>query len=404
MRILVYPHTMELGGSQLNAIELAAATRDLGHEVLIYSADGELVPRVDALGLERVPMRPSRLRPGPATAADLAGVVRNRSIDVIHGWEWPPILEGFAAATRSRSALVGTVMSMDVAPFLPASMSLTVGTAQIVEKAQRRRPGAVHLLEPPVDTDTNAPGNHPSVPLSVTGLDPEAFLVVIVCRLVRSLKLEGILTSIEAIDQLATRHRIQLLVVGDGTAGGEVRTAAHSVNGRHDAPIILTPGEFSDPRWAYGHADLAIGMGGSALRAMAFGTPLIVQGEGGFFELLDRASQATFLHQGWYGVGHVPQDVAASRLAQTIESLVVDAERRRDLGALAREIVVERYSLPAAARVQEKIYRSALKQPYTWRHRGADAARSGAGLLAYKAKRRVDRVRGRWSEPIVPPY
>src|SRR5205807_398251 len=37
MRIIVYPHAMEIGGSQLNAIQLAGAVRDRGHEVVVVA-------------------------------------------------------------------------------------------------------------------------------------------------------------------------------------------------------------------------------------------------------------------------------------------------------------------------------------------------------------------------------
>ena len=51
LNVLVYPHAMEVGGSQLNAIELAAAVRDLGNEVTVLSDDGPLVQRVRELDL-----------------------------------------------------------------------------------------------------------------------------------------------------------------------------------------------------------------------------------------------------------------------------------------------------------------------------------------------------------------
>jgi hypothetical protein len=32
VRVLVYPHTMEIGGCQLNAVETAGALRERGHD------------------------------------------------------------------------------------------------------------------------------------------------------------------------------------------------------------------------------------------------------------------------------------------------------------------------------------------------------------------------------------
>ena len=43
MRILVYPAKMEIGGSQLNAIELARGVAELGHDVLLFGPTGPLV-------------------------------------------------------------------------------------------------------------------------------------------------------------------------------------------------------------------------------------------------------------------------------------------------------------------------------------------------------------------------
>ncbi|UXN31297.1 hypothetical protein [Glutamicibacter sp. M10] len=40
MRILIYPHDLSMGGSQLNAIELAGALRERGHEVIVYGWKG----------------------------------------------------------------------------------------------------------------------------------------------------------------------------------------------------------------------------------------------------------------------------------------------------------------------------------------------------------------------------
>src|SRR3954453_2100765 len=119
MRIAVYPHAMEIGGSQLNAVELAGAVRDRGHEVLVVSDDGPLVGLVHRLGLTHLPLGGRRRRPSPSVARLLRGLIRDRGIDVVHGYEWPPGLEVAAAAfPGTRAAAVCTVLSMAVAPFL----------------------------------------------------------------------------------------------------------------------------------------------------------------------------------------------------------------------------------------------------------------------------------------------
>ena len=38
---------------------------------------------------------PPRIRPSPAVMHALGAVVRATGADVVHGYEWPPCLEGF---------------------------------------------------------------------------------------------------------------------------------------------------------------------------------------------------------------------------------------------------------------------------------------------------------------------
>jgi glycosyltransferase involved in cell wall biosynthesis len=394
MKVLVCPHTMEIGGSQSNAIELAAAVRDLGHEVAVYSAPGPLVERLGDLGLEHVVRREGRSTPSPSVARHLVDLATERGFDVIHGYEWPPVLEAYAAswATGGRVAAVGTVMSMSVAPFLPQSVPLVVGTAQIRADVQPLRRGPVTLIEPPVDVHLNAPDLELPVPAGVE-LDPGSVLVVSVCRLVADLKLEGLLTAVRVIDRLAETRKVQLLLVGDGGEGPRLRGLADQVNRRHDRPVVVMAGEWLDPRWAYATADVCLGMGGSALRAMAFAKPLVVQGEGGFFRRLTPATAGQFLDEGWYGVEDHDREGADDQLANQLEPLLEDAELRVALGRYGRDLVSTRFSLESAARVQEQIYRDAVAGDGLGRPL-LEPIRSGVGLVSHKLRRRVARWRG----------
>jgi len=397
MRVLVYPHAMELGGSQLNAIELAAAVRDLGHSVTVYAEDGPLVDYVHELGLPYIRAATSRLRPGPAIARDIARIVREQRFDVLHGYEWPPALEMFAATLRSgHVAAVATVMSMAVSPFIPSSMPLAVGTERIRAAAQASRRGPVYLLEPPVDTHKNRPdcaaelfqGSYPD-----EGASPQ---VVIVSRLVKELKLEGILSAIRVADRLSSERKFRLVIVGDGAARAEVDRRAAAVNARHKRTVVLVTGALADPRGAYDSADICIGMGGSALRSLAFAKPLIVQGERGFFETLTPATVDMFLDQGWYGMGESSApDIADDRLIRMLLPLLEDAAERERLGAFGLDLVSSRFSLKRMAELQEQIYREALAAPAPTARKLQDATRSSAGLIGYKASRRTARLRGR---------
>ena len=83
---------------------------------------------------------------------------------------------------------------------------------------------------------------------------------------------------------------------------GRSRKPRKRANRGEDRRVVVLTGQLADPRPAYSAADVILGMGSSALRGMAFGKPLVVQGERGFWELLTPDSASVFLRDGWYGV------------------------------------------------------------------------------------------------------
>lgn len=396
MRILVYPHELAMGGSQINAIDIAAATRDLGHDVVIYGQKGVLNSHIDELALEFIPSANIGRRPSPAVASDLRRLIRSRGLDVVHGYEWPPTLEARLGVLRTRATCVSTVMSMAVAPFLPHTVELVVGTKQIeaVERARGRQ--RVSVIEPPVDTVVNAPrlALDTAALRSEHGIPADGPLVVCVTRLAHELKLEGLLTAIAVIPTLGSD--VTFTIVGDGPARNEIVDAAEKANGRAGRRAVVLTGQLQDPRAAYEAADIMLGMGGSAIRSMAFGKPLIVQGEQGFWLTLAPETQHRFEWTGWYGSGDGAQ-LGPDALRRELRPLLSSPRRRAELGAFGRELAVRRFSLQAAAARQVEIYEVAIRHPDTKRASIAGDASSLARFTSYKAGRWVARARGRTS-------
>jgi glycosyltransferase involved in cell wall biosynthesis len=287
-------------------------------------------------------------------------------------------------------------MSMAVAPFLPASIPLVVGTEALRERTAGRRRGPVYLIEPPVDVDDNAPGHPVDEFRARHGLARSerrgrVVDIAVVCRLVPELKLEGVLTAIGVVGELARERPVRLIVAGDGDARDIVRERAERANARAGHTAVVLLGELRDPRPAYAAADIMLGMGGSALRALAFGRPLVVQGERGFWELLTPDTCGLFLRQGWYGIGD--GDDGSARLGAILRRLLDDPPLRESLGGYGRELAVERFSLQRAARVQENIYHAALA-PSGALVAALDGVRSAAGLVVHKGRQRLRRRRG----------
>ena len=400
MRIIVYPHSMEIGGSQLNAVQLAGAVRDRGHEVIVVAEPGPLVDTVRELGLEIVPIPERRRRPSLGVASLLTRLVDRRGVDVVHGYEWPPAVEAFyGPRLRLGTPVLATILSSSVVPFFPRPVPLLVGTEQLQHTAQAAGYWRVNLMEPPVDTDRDRPGA--CGPDAVARFraayapDPTLPLAVMVCRLVPALKRESLLAACGAVEELAVSGTpVQLVIVGDGPVRDELAARAEAANRRAGRRLVVLAGALSDPRPAYDAADVVLGMGGSALRALAFGKPLVVVGEHGFSELLTERTAPMFLADGWYGLGPGSLGEGVAGLSRQLSVVLDDPVLRAELGAYGRELVLTRFSLRIAAETQEEEYRQVIAGATARRQLLGPATRSAAGVLNYKVHRKISRWRG----------
>ncbi|TFB51742.1 glycosyltransferase family 4 protein [Cryobacterium tagatosivorans] len=388
---MVYPHSMEIGGSQKNAIDIAGSLQARGHEVVVFGPPGPLVDLLAERGLRHEPAPRPRIRPSQAVMGRLCDVVEELNADVVHGFEWPPAVEAvFGPYRRLNVPAVCSVMSMSVAPFLPHWLPLTVGTESILRSEQAKRP-QVTLLEPPVDTRRDRPIDQLESK-ALLGIDPGTLVVSLVTRLAAELKREGILTAISAVGRLATEFPVRLVIAGDGPARAEVESAARRANAAAGTDVVRLTGDLPDPRAVYDAADIALGMGGSALRAMAFGKPLVVQGESGFWRLLEPGSLPEFVGGGWFGIGDGGD--GAARLAALLRPLLADAALRGRLGEFARATVESRYGLDAATEALEAFYGEAIG-----RHRSEPRAMSRLlgpylSVTRYELDRKVKRRLG----------
>jgi glycosyltransferase involved in cell wall biosynthesis len=396
VKILVFAHRLDLGGTQVNAIDLAATVRDrFGHDMVLFASPGPAAALAEGRGLRVVAAPDVEVRPSTATMAALRRVVASERVDLVHAWDWPQVLDAaLALALPGSVPVLGTSMSMTLERFLPRSVPMTFGTTELAARAARVWRAPVALLEPPVDTGANHPGAvDPGGFRRRHGLDDGVPTVVVVSRLARTLKLEGIRRAVDAVASLAAARAARLVVVGDGDAAGELWARAGEVNRRLGWDAVVLTGAMADPREAYAAADIVLGMGGSALRALAFAKPLVVLGEQGFSEVLSPATVDGFLWSGFYGTGD--GDVGPTRLCCQLRALLDQPSRLAALGGFGLDLVRDRFALGASAARLEAVYREVAGGPAArGSARVCDAARSlavrcGAGLVPAPVRRRV---------------
>lgn len=348
MKILVFAYDLVVAGVTVNAIELSAALRDLhGHDVVLHAAPGPMLERVEQKRLRYVPAPPAHLsvHPSPARMRALRETVKRERPDIIHVWDWVPCIDAYYVEHLVMGVpMVVTDMSMDLQYLLPKRLPTTFGIPELADQARKAGWRHVEVLLPPVDVHENSPD----------AVDARAFreryapgtdatTLVIVSRVDSYMKSEGLFRCVDAVRTLGRDLPLRLVIVGDGDARAALEARAEQVNAELKRTAVVLTGALVDPRPAYLAADVVIGMGGSALRGMASGKPVVIVGVKGFAAPFNPETAASFLYRGIYGVGRGAADAGALR--DSIRQVAERPDRFAALGDFARAFVVEHFAL-----------------------------------------------------------
>jgi len=398
MKILVFGHQLVVGGTPLNSIELAAALRDLhGHDVVFFATPGPMLKLLQEKRLRYLPAPEGHIHPSPARMSAVREAVRRERPDVVHVWDWYQCLEAYYPVHLAmRVPMVVTDMFMTLTRVLPKALPTTFGTPELVDQARAAGRKRVELILPPVDVHANAPGAVDPNPFREKyGVNNSSITLVTVSRLNLSMKFESLARTIDAVGALGSELPLRLIIVGDGGARATLEGLASQVNARLGRPAVVFTGELLDPRPAYASADIVIGMGGSALRGMAFGKPVIIVGEQGFSAPFAPETAESFYYHGIFGLGGAHRN--NDKLVADIRGFAEAPERFPVLGEFSRQFVVRHFSLETVSTRLSEFCRSAVDAVPALHIGIADGLRSAAVYLRERLflRRSVDLAQNR---------
>ena len=382
MKILVFGHWLEVGGTQVNAIELAAALRDFhGHEVTYFATPGPMLELVRKHGLRFLPAPEASFHPSPARMRELRRILRSERFDAIHAWDWWQCLDAYYGVhLATRVPLVVTDMSMFLQRVLPKALPTTFGTPELLDQAKASGRRRVELLLPPVDVHTNAPGVVDPRPFRREHLvGDHEILLVSISRLSTSMKAESLRRTIDVVRVVGRDLPLRLVIVGEGNGRPDLEALANQANRELGRTAVALPGALLDPRPAYAAADIFVGMGGSSLRAMAFAKPVVVVGERGFSAPFDPETAGSFYYRGMYGIGD--GNPGNERFAAQVRALAEHPERFQARGEFSRQFVVRHHALEALAARLDGFLRAAVRETPGLSTAVADALRTTAVWL-----------------------
>ena len=361
LNIVIGLEGLNLGGCPINALDLGRSLRARGHRVSVFAIEEDirvsLLPYAKRCGFQVtvLPKEAGTLR----RAWQIRSFARRRSADVVHVFApWLGPAATIATSATTGAATVVTNWMMENVDYTPQRTPLILGTTMLQEEAQRSHRSPVWLVEPPVDVDADSPDAEQARRFrGEYEITDDEIAVVVVSRLDVDLKAEGIEYAIEAVARLDL-PQLRLVVVGDGNAFVHIAEQAERVNRELGRPAIILTGALHDPRPAYAAADISLGMGGSALRALAHGNPLIVLGVHGFARVFEPATADYFYRAGFFGDGVTNDPVG--HIAEQVNALM-DKARRTSLGSFGLGEVRARFSLDSSAEKLETIYRTTLE-------------------------------------------
>ena len=196
-----------------------------------------------------------------------------------------------------------------------------------------------------LDTETFSPRNRPDV-RGALGIPLDASVIMFAAE-VMTIKRKGLPTLVDALRAMAATANLLLLSVGRRMPDLPA-SIPHRYFGHVNSDVFLS--------LLYSAADVFVipsiqeAFGQTALEAMACGTPVIGSAVGGIPEIV--ADNVT---------GYLVPPSSPEALRHAIVKLLSDPEKRAEMSANCRRVVLEGHTLEAQARSYEGVYRKMVR-------------------------------------------
>lgn len=356
--VLLAAMALELGGAETHVISLARELKLRGHQVVVASAGGHMVPMLTGAGIphETVPMDSRSPVAMLRAYLQLRKVMARYRIGLVHAHARIPAFIT-ALAVRDRGVpFVTTYHGVYNAAFpwrlLTTFGRRTISVSQDV-KAHLIGPlgapaGQIRVIPNGFDTNLFHPGVDIAPLLSEFGVQAAGPHVVNAGRLDGQLA-DVPLALLAGVEQMERElPGARLWILGDGDRAQEVRSQVEAANRRLGRSVAVATGIRLDVPRFFNLADCVVAVARTALEAMACGRPVIVAGEGGYGGILlpERIGEWVQMNFTARGIGVA---IDPARLAADVIQLCrpeAAAERRR-LGEAGRAFVVGNLSIAA---------------------------------------------------------
>lgn len=371
MRLLLLNYSLHAqGGSQMTSLALAESLHRRGHEVHFGAMAGPLVQRLVSVGIPFIDLPSDPRRPDLHTmtrdnVGRIAEILQRERIDLVHSFQYFPALAAVVAAVRRPTPITLSLLGPKLPPYRlsPRIARIFVVSEELREKVNATRYAPANLVAVvPNRVDLSrfrTPDAEPE-PFEIPGVTLSGRLIGSVSTLTES-KATAVRHFLEAARRLApTRPDLQFIVAGDGPAREELQLVADEANASIGRKVIILTGTLDIPQ-LLPHLDVLVGMGRSALEALAAGRPTVMLGPAGVVQPIDSPSLPWLMHSNFTGRGRpIPADPAGA-LAEAIVRQLEDPEAARWSATEGRSFIFGQYDAARGAEILESHYGKILE-------------------------------------------
>ncbi|MCL2377515.1 MAG: polysaccharide pyruvyl transferase CsaB [Defluviitaleaceae bacterium] len=370
-KILMTLMGMEIGGAETHVLELSKTLKRMGLDVHVVSNGGVYVRELEDCGIKhyRVPLHNKQFINVFSSYGAIRKIIVENDIRLVHAHARIPAFICGLLQKRLKFKLVTTAHGQfSVAfPFNMLSnwgdrvMAISPDIKDYLLTHYKLREDNISLTVNGIDTDKFSPDINPAGLANELGLRPDTKKIVSVCRLDR---LDSISLTphalIEAAEDIARNHDIEIIIVGDGDDFEAVKANADRMNARTGKKLIHITGQRTDVNRFLAIADIFVNAARASLEAMSAARPVILSGGAGYMGILSEDNKEDAVRTNFTCRGYEP--VTAAKLTSDINKLLNMPGNERDaLGAMGRDLVINLYSLKRMATDSIAVYEEALQ-------------------------------------------
>ncbi len=371
---------LETGGVERTTVDIAQALGRVGWRSLVVSEGGRMVHELDRAGAEHIEMPVATKNPlyVHRNAADLAALIFDRGVDLVHARSRAPAWSALLAARRMNVPLVTTFHGTYglKGPFKRMYNSVMTRGVRVIANSEFIAEQIRNVYGVGIGDDADRLVTIPRGIETTRIFNPGAVSAERIIQLSRQWRLndgqpvvmlpgrltrwKGQTVLIDALAQLA-RHDIQCVMVGDDQGRSRYRRELEQmVRHKNLESVVRFVGDCKDMAAAYMLADVVVSastdpeaFGRIAVEAQAMGRPVIATDHGGARETVLPGET------GWL----VPPGDALALTESLRRALALDEDARAVMAAAGRAQVMKRFTVEQMGERTLAVYSELLGIP-----------------------------------------